>query len=80
VLSGAMIAMIGTTCTIALLHVGTRASMEIRNLFALSPTVTPQNLRFAMTVLWMVVSALVMLRFAMGFANEVRLDRHTSMR
>jgi hypothetical protein len=74
----ALVAMIGTSLTIALLQIGTRWSPELRGLLSLTPTVTAQNLRFAMTVLWSAVSALVVLRFALGFANEVRLDRQTA--
>lgn len=70
----ALVAMIGTCATIALLQLGPRASPGIRNAMSIT-TFQLTNLRWAMTVLWMVVSALVMLRFALGFANEVRLDR-----
>jgi len=65
---------VGTCATIALLHLGPRASTEVRSAMSIT-TFQLTNLRWAMTVLWMVISALVMLRFALGFANEVRLDR-----
>ena len=71
----ALVAMVGTALTIGIFHVGLRALPEIRGLLSFTPTLSPQNLRWAMTVLWMVISALVALRFAMGFVNEVRLDR-----
>ena len=70
----ALVAMVGTCATIALLHLGPRASTEVRSAMSIT-TFQLTNLRWAMTVLWMVISALVMLRFALGFANEVRLDR-----
>jgi hypothetical protein len=70
----ATVAMIGTCATIALLHIGPRASVEVRGLLSIT-NFQLTNLRWAMTVLWAVISALVVLRFALGFANEIRLDR-----
>lgn len=71
----AIVAMIGIAITIGVFHIGLRALPEVRGLLSFTPTLSPQNLRWAMTVLWMVIGALVMLRFAMGVLNEVRLDR-----
>ncbi|CAN5440406.1 hypothetical protein BH09PLA1_BH09PLA1_35980 [soil metagenome] len=70
----ALVAMIGTALTLIVLFIGPRSSNEFRIIVA-SGSVSLPNARWASTVLWAVVSALVMLRFALGFANEVRQDR-----
>ncbi|MBC8107239.1 MAG: hypothetical protein H7Z14_11665 [Anaerolineae bacterium] len=69
----ALVAMIGMTATLALLYVAPRMYPQLRASLGIT-SFNLQNARWAMTVLWTVVSALVMLRFALGFANEVRRD------
>lgn len=69
----ALIAMIGMTATLGLLYIAPRMYPQVRAALGVS-SFNLQNARWSMTVLWTVVSALVMLRFALGFANEVRRD------
>jgi len=69
----AIVAMVGMVFTIAVLQIGPRVWPPLREIIAMS-SFQWQNARWSMTVLWAVVGALVSLRFALGFANEVRLD------
>jgi hypothetical protein len=69
----AIVAMVGMSATLALLYIAPRAWPTLRQNLGVS-AFQWQNARWSMTVLWAVVSALVALRFALGFANEVRQD------
>ena len=69
----ALIAMIGMASTIAVLFIVPRLFPELRGVIS-EAVRNLSNAQSAMMVLWSTVSALVMLRFALGFANTVRED------